>query len=81
MERSKAIEAVKAVIRDMMCATEEEMRDEDVILSDIGIDSLDIVELIMELEQNYDIEIPDSAFDGKQDITLGQIADILVEHS
>lgn len=50
---------VKAVIVDQLGADESSITLESSFVDDLGADSLDIVELIMGLETEFDIEIPD----------------------
>jgi acyl carrier protein len=45
--------------------------------ADLGCDSLDIVEIAMEVEEHFDISVPDDQSEGAQ--TLGQIADGVLE--
>ena len=52
-------ERVKAVIADQLGADESSITLESSFVDDLGADSLDIVELIMGLETEFDIEIPD----------------------
>lgn len=52
-------ERVKSVIVDQLGVSMEEVTPEASFIEDLGADSLDIVELIMALEEEYDMEIPD----------------------
>ena len=52
-------ERVKAVIVDQLGAAESTVTLEASFVDDLGADSLDIVELIMGLETEFDLEIPD----------------------
>jgi acyl carrier protein len=52
-------ERVKSVIVDQLGADESAITLESSFVDDLGADSLDIVELIMGLETEFDIEIPD----------------------
>lgn len=52
-------ERVKSVIVDQLGADEASITLESSFVDDLGADSLDIVELIMGLETEFDIEIPD----------------------
>lgn len=52
-------ERVKSVIVDQLGADESAVTPEASFVDDLGADSLDIVELIMGLETEFDIEIPD----------------------
>jgi acyl carrier protein len=50
---------VKAIIVDKLGVDESEVTSEASFTNDLGADSLDTVELIMELEKEFDIQIPD----------------------
>ncbi len=57
---SKSIEEkVKNIIADQLGVEEEQIKPESKFLEDLGADSLDLVELIMTLEEEFDLEIPD----------------------
>ncbi len=53
-------EKVKKIIVEQLGVEEDEVAMESSFIDDLGADSLDIVELIMALEEEFDIEIPDS---------------------
>ena len=50
---------VKAIIVDKLGVDESEVKPEATFTNDLGADSLDTVELIMELEKEFNITIPD----------------------
>tara|TARA_A100001037_G_scaffold264089_1_gene254682 strand:- start:545 stop:778 length:234 start_codon:yes stop_codon:yes gene_type:complete len=50
---------VKAIIVDKLGVDESEVTNDASFTNDLGADSLDTVELIMELEKEFDIQIPD----------------------
>ena len=50
---------VKKIIAEQLGKTEEEIKEQASFLGDLGADSLDIVELIMTLEEEFDTEISD----------------------
>ena len=52
-------EKVKAIIVDKLGIGENEVTNEASFTNDLGADSLDTVELIMEFEKEFDIQIPD----------------------
>lgn len=57
---SQAIEErVKNIIADQLGVNEEEVNLESKFIEDLGADSLDIVELIMAMEEEFECEIPD----------------------
>ena len=56
---SDVAEKVKAIIVDKLGVDEGEVTNEANFINDLGADSLDTVELIMEFEKEFDIQIPD----------------------
>lgn len=52
-------EKVKEIIVEQLGAKPEQVKMDSTILDDLGADSLDVVELVMALEEAFDIEIPD----------------------
>lgn len=52
-------EKIKAIISDKLNISEEEINP-DATFTDLGADSLDAVELVMEFEKEFDIKIPDN---------------------
>ncbi len=56
---SSVTEKVKKMIVDQLGVSESEVVPEAKFIDDLGADSLDIVELIMALEDEYSLEIPD----------------------
>ena len=56
---SDVSEKVKVIIVDKLGVDESEVTNEANFINDLGADSLDTVELIMEFEKEFDIQIPD----------------------
>ena len=52
-------EKVKKIVAEQLGSGEDEMSNESSFIDDLGADSLDTVELVMALEEEFDIEIPD----------------------
>ena len=68
---------VKAIIVDKLGVDENEVTPEASFTNDLGADSLDTVELIMEFEKEFDIQIPD---DQAENITtVGQVITYIEE--
>ncbi len=59
MEREELLEKVKAVIVEQLNVEEDDVTDDASFVDDLGADSLDIVELVMALEEEFGISIPD----------------------
>ncbi|GAA5520509.1 acyl carrier protein [Aliifodinibius salicampi] len=68
---------VKAIIVDKLGVDEEEVTHEANFTNDLGADSLDTVELIMEFEKEFDISIPDE--DAENIATVGNAIEYLQE--
>ncbi|AJC87277.1 MULTISPECIES: acyl carrier protein [Campylobacter] len=51
---------VRAVVVEQLSVDEDTVKMESKIIEDLGADSLDVVELVMALEEKFDVEIPDS---------------------
>jgi acyl carrier protein len=62
-------ERVSQLIVDQLGVSGEELKPEASFLDDLGADSLDIVELVMAMEEEFDIEIPDE--DAERIQTIG----------
>ncbi len=52
-------EEVKAVVVEQLNVSADEVKEDSKFVEDLGADSLDVVELVMALEEKFDIEIPD----------------------
>ncbi len=68
-------ERVKEAILDQLNITEEEYSPEASFIDDLGADSLDIVELLMALEDEFGIEIPDE--DLVKIVTIQDVVDYI----
>ncbi len=63
------LDDVKAVIVDQLDCNIDEVTEESKFIEDLGADSLDVVELVMALEEKFDIEIPDE--EAEKILTVG----------
>ena len=50
---------VKGIIAEQLGVSEEEIKATSSFIEDLGADSLDIVELVMAMEEEFEVEIPD----------------------
>lgn len=71
-------EKIKEIMVDTLSCDEEKIRPEARIAEDLSIDSLDAVELVMALEEEFDIKIPDEEL-GKMK-TVQDIADCVARY-
>ena len=53
------LDDVKEVVVEQLNVDPKEVKEESKFVEDLGADSLDVVELVMALEEKFDIEIPD----------------------
>ena len=77
MSSEEIFEKVKGIIVEQLGVTEATVTMEASFIDDLGADSLDIVELIMALEEEFDIEIPDA--DAEKVVTVGDVVDYIKE--
>ncbi|MDD2653337.1 MAG: acyl carrier protein [Sulfurimonas sp.] len=53
------LDDIKAVVVEQLSVSADEVKEDSKFVEDLGADSLDVVELVMALEEKFDIEIPD----------------------
>ena len=70
---------VKSIIVEQLGVDEEEVTPDASFVDDLGADSLDTVELVMEFEEEFDITIPDEEAEKIQ--TVGQAITYIEEHT
>ena len=68
-------EKVREIICDQLDVAEDDVAMESNIADDLGADSLDVVELIMALEEAFDMEIPDT--EAEKIITVGDAVEYI----
>ena len=64
-------EKVKSIIADQLDVEEEKVVAEASITEDLGADSLDMVDIVMSIEEEFDIEVPDEAVENIK--TVGDV--------
>ncbi|WP_125153765.1 acyl carrier protein [Clostridium rectalis] len=74
-----AFNKVKDIISEQLGLDPEEISMESSFIDDLGADSLDIVELIMALETEFDLEIPDE--DAEKISTVGDVVEYIKSHT
>ena len=77
MSSEEIFEKVKGVIVEQLGVAEGNITMKASFIDDLGADSLDIVELVMALEEEFDIEIPDA--DAEKVVTVGDVVDYIKE--
>ncbi|MBH30879.1 MAG: acyl carrier protein [Candidatus Marinimicrobia bacterium] len=74
-----SFDKVKEVIMDKLGSDEDKITAEASFVDDLGADSLDTVELIMQLEEEFGMEIPDE--EAEKLTTVGSAVDYIDSHS
>jgi acyl carrier protein len=72
------IRRIRTLVADQLGVDFAEVTPEASILDDLGADSLDVVELVMSLEDAFDIEVPDEEVEGMR--TIGDIEQYVIAH-
>lgn len=70
---------VKRIVAEQLGINEEEIKNESSFVEDLGADSLDTVELVMALEEEFSTEIPDE--DAEKITTIQQAVDYIENHA
>ena len=78
MSLEEIFDKVKSIIVEQLGVADTAVTMEASFIDDLGADSLDIVELIMALEEEFDTEIPDA--DAEKVVTVGDVVEYIKEH-
>ncbi|MEE9607939.1 MAG: acyl carrier protein [Myxococcota bacterium] len=73
----KLEERVSEIVAEQLGVSRDELVSEASFIDDLGADSLDIVELVMAMEEEFDVEIPDE--DAEKIQTIGEAISYLKE--
>ncbi len=68
-------EKIKKLLAEQLDADEDDMTMDTDIAKDLGADSLDVVELLMSIEDEFDIEIPDEEIENIK--TIGELVEYI----
>ena len=75
MSSEEVFEKVKNIIIEQLGVTDTSVTTEASFIDDLGADSLDIVELIMALEEEFDLEIPDA--EAEKIVTVSDVVEYI----
>lgn len=78
MNEQEIFEKVKEIVVEQLGIEEATVTMEATFVDDLSADSLDIVELVMALEEEFDLEIPDS--DAEKIVTVGDVVKYIEEN-
>ena len=79
MTQEEIFEKVKKIIVEQLGVAETSVTMEASFIDDLGADSLDIVELIMALEEEFDMEIPDE--DAEKIVSVSDVVDYIKDNA
>jgi acyl carrier protein len=78
MEREDLLKKIKVIVSDKLSIGEDQVTEDASFTEDLGADSLDTVELVMALEDEFDMDIPDE--DAEKLDTVGKAMDYVLSH-
>ena len=76
MERAEVLDALREVAVEVLSVEPDVVTNEARFKEDLDADSLDLVELVMGLEERFDISVPEEDLDGV--VTVGQAVDMVL---
>ena len=79
MERDELLKKVRAIVSDKLSISEEQVTEDASFIDDLGADSLDTVELVMALEDEFGLDIPDDQ--AEKLTTVGKAIDYIEGHA
>jgi acyl carrier protein len=76
MDRAEALDTIKEVAAEILSVDPDQVTESARFKEDLDADSLDLVELVMGLEERFDIEVPEDDLEGVT--TIGQAVDLVL---
>ncbi len=76
MEREELLKKIRTIVADKLSISEDQVTEEASFIEDLGADSLDQVELVMALEDEFGLDIPDE--EAEKLATVGKAMDYIL---
>ncbi len=77
MTNSEIFEKVKEIVKEQLGVQEDVINMDSTFVDDLAADSLDIVELVMDIEEKFEIEIPDEK--AETIVTVGDVVNYIAK--
>lgn len=73
------LEKIKTILSEQFSVEEKDITPETLLEDDLGADSLDVVDLLMTIEDDFEVEIPDEEVENIK--TVGALVEYIESHS